>query len=138
MEEKIKANAELVIKQMGQVSGFDFGYDAESIAWLDGYIQRQRARTDITPELVQGLVNVFGSYLGECVIKCYGGYWENEDGEWRVSFNESNAVYPFSKVQKQFENGAEDSIKSFFEVIPIVFESSFSRKPSKRKAWWKV
>lgn len=135
MEEQIRQNAELVIKQMGQVSGFAFDYDAQSVAWLDGYIERQRDRTDTTPELVDGLVNVFGSYLGECVIKCYGGYWENEGGQWRVSFDGANAVYPFAKVRKQFLNGADDSIRSFFEVIPVIFTSAAGG--SDKDPWWK-
>lgn len=138
MEDKLKQNAELVVKQMSQVSGLDFGYDAQSVAWLDGYIERQRARTDLTRELVDGLVSVFGSYLGECVITCYDGYWENEDGQWRVSFNAENAVYPFAKVRKQFENGAEDSIRSFFETIPIIFASATAAEEIERKPWWKV
>ena len=134
MEEKIRQNAELVVKQLTEVSGFAFGYDARSVAWLDGYIERQRARADITEELVNGLVNVFGSYLGECVIKCYGGCWEEEAGQWRVSFDGENAAYPFAKVRKQFQNGAGDSIKSFFEVIPTVF----SPAGGGRRPWWKV
>lgn len=123
MEDSIKYNAELVIREMSQLSGFNFGYDAQSVEWLDGYIERQRARGDIIQETVDGLVNVFGSYLGESVINCYGGRWENEEGQWRVSFEEGNAVYPFAKVRKRFANGAEDSIKSFFELIPIIFPS---------------
>jgi hypothetical protein len=139
VEEKIKLNAELVVQQLSQVSGLDFGYDAQSVAWLDGYIERQRARPDITPELVDGLVNVFGSYLGECVINCYGGRWENEDGHWRVSFDEANAVYPFAKVAKQFENGPDDSIKSFFEVIPLIFApgGGGGGGEAAKKSWWK-
>jgi hypothetical protein len=120
MEEKIRYNAELVINQMRQLSGIDFGYNAESVAWLDGYIERQRVRPETTPDIVDGLVSVFGSYLGECIIRCYGGYWENEDGVWRVSFDRNNAAYPFTKVRKQFENGAIDSIQSFFEIIPLI------------------
>lgn len=123
---------------MGQLSGFEFGYDAESVAWLDGYIERQRARDDITQELIESLVSVFGSYLGECVINCYGGYWENEDGQWRVSFNSHNAVYPFGKVRKQFQNGHEDSIKSFFEVIPVVFATAATKPGVGRKPWWRL
>jgi len=138
MKEKIKQNAELVIKQINQVSGIDFGYNAESVAWLDDFIERQRARPDATPEMVQGLINVFGSYLGECVISCYGGYWENKEGQWRVSFKNNNAVYPFSKVQKQFENGARDSIKIFFELLPVIFETDSSASQTERKAWWKL
>jgi hypothetical protein len=135
VREQIRQNAELVIKQMSQVSGFAFGYDTQSVAWLDGYIERQRVRVDTTPELVDGLINVFGSYLGECVIKCYGGTWENEAGQWRVVFDDANAVYPFAKVRKQFQNGAGDSIKSFFEVIPVIFTPAVTG--GDRKPWWR-
>ena len=102
MEEQIKQNAELVIREMRKTSGFSFGYDAKSVAWLDGFIERQRKQDDITEDTIHGLVNVFGSYLGECVIKTFGGHWENDEQGWRVSFDENNAVYPFAKVQKQF------------------------------------
>lgn len=122
---------------MGELSGFAFGYDAQSVAWLDGYVERQRARADINQELIEGLVNVFGSYLGECIIKCYGGYWENAEALWRVSFDSKNAVYPFSKVQKQFQNGPEDSINSFFETIPLVFAPAISKGNAGGKSWWK-
>jgi hypothetical protein len=117
--ESIKHNARLVVEQMVQVSGFTFGYNAASVSWLDGYINR--IRVEIDQATTDRLISVFGSYLGECVINCYGGYWEEEEGQWRVSFDERNGVYPFAKVRKQFENGAEDSIKSFFKIIPIVF-----------------
>lgn len=122
---------------MSQVSGSDFGYDAQSVAWLDGYIERQRVRADITPQTIDGLVNVFGSYLGECIIACYGGYWEEENGQWRVSFDRDNAANPFAKVRKQFQNGSEDSIKSFFEVIPVLFASVANRENAERKPWWR-
>ena len=38
-------------------------------------------------------------------------------------FDDSNAVFPFAKVSKQFQNGRDggDSIFSFFEVISPVF-----------------
>jgi hypothetical protein len=138
MVEKIKHNSELVINQMNQFSGIDFGYNAESVAWLDGFIERQRARPDTTPEMVQELAGVLGSYLGECIIRCYGGHWENEGGQWRVSFDDNNAVYPFSKVKKQFENGTGDSIKGFFELIPIIYAPDSNRRQTERKPWWKL
>ena len=136
MEDTIKRNAELVIQQMSQVCGFNFGYDAKSVAWLDGYIERQRARDEINEEVIDGLVNALGSYLGECIIHSYGGYWEEEAGQWRVSFDDENAAYPFAKVAKQFQNGSEDSVKSFFEVIPFVFAIAGKRGKGS-KPWWR-
>lgn len=138
MEEMIKDNAELVVKQMREVSDIDFGYNAESVAWLEGYIERQRNREDIKQETIERLVSVFGSYLGECIIRCYGGKWENDDGQWRVRLDDKGAAYPFNKVEKQFENGAEDSIRSFFEAIPTLFAIPTRSRENSNKPWWKL
>jgi hypothetical protein len=121
MQDQIKANAELVIRQLGPLSGPGFGYNAESVAWVDGFIEQQRARPDLDPTAVDGLVNVLGSFLGECVGRCFGGQWQQVAGEWSVAFDDQNVVYPFNKVRKQFANGPRDSIKSLFETIPALF-----------------
>jgi hypothetical protein len=121
MEDKIRINAELVIKQLGPLSGLEFGYNAESITWIDGFIERQRCCPDIAKNTIDGLISTLGSFLGECIIRCFGGHWQNSDGEWCVCFDDGNMVFPFNKVKKQFLNGREDSIKSFFELIPVMF-----------------
>jgi hypothetical protein len=121
MDENIRRNAELVVAEMGKISGIDFGYTPESVAWLDGFVERQRLRPETDDDQIAKLVQVLGSYLGECIIRCYGGYWENNEGQLCVCFNEGNCVYPLNKMQKQFENGAEDSIHSLFTTIPIIF-----------------
>jgi hypothetical protein len=122
MEAKIKANAELVIQQLGPLSSPDFGYNAASIAWVDEFIERQRSRPDLDGNTIDGLVNTIGSFLGEAIIRCYGGHWQNSDGEWAIYFDDQNAAFPFDKVRKQLTNGPEDSIKSFFEQIPVLFQ----------------
>jgi len=38
MEESIRHNAELVVKQMKDLLGVTLSYDEESVAWLDNYI----------------------------------------------------------------------------------------------------
>ena len=122
MRDKIRENAELVVEQMQRLCDFDFAYDERSVEWLAGYIERQRVRKDIDEDTITGLVNVFGSYLGECIIQCYGGAWEPEENTWTVRFDERNAVFPFAKVSKQFANGREDSITAFFTLIPLIYE----------------
>jgi hypothetical protein len=121
-EDKIKANAELVIRQLGPLSGMEFGYNAASVAWVNGFIERQRSNHDLDQNAIDGLVNTLGSYIGECIIRCYGGRWQNIKGEWSVSFDDKNAVYPYGKVRKQFLHGEEDSTKRFFELIPQLFK----------------
>lgn len=119
MENQIKTNAEFVIQQLGPLSGFQFGYNAESVAWVDGFIEQQRGSDADT---INGLINTLGSFLGECIIRCFGGHWQNIAGEWGVCFDDQNIVFPFSKVRKQFTNNREDSIKKFFELIPVMFK----------------
>ncbi len=124
---KIKANAELVNQQFLEISDVEFGYNAASVRWLDGYIERQRERPDRNDNEVEGLVNVLGSWLGECLIACYGGEWAEIDGGWSVSFDESNAAFPISKVRKHFQNGSSDSVLRFFETIPVVFSKQLKK-----------
>lgn len=69
-QEMIRANAELVLGQLGQASGLeDFGYNAESVAWLDGFIERQRVRPDLDQTAAERMSQTLGSYLGECQVK---------------------------------------------------------------------
>jgi hypothetical protein len=128
MRAKIKANAELVIQQLTPLSGINFGYNSDSVAWLDHYIEQQRTRPDLQPEDINGLVNVFGSFLGECIIRCFGGRWFDRDGEWVVCFDAENMAFPFNKIHKQFLNGTHDSIHYFFETIPLLFQRALERQ----------
>ena len=136
---KIRANADLAIEQFGPASGqTGFGYTPESVKWVEGFIERQRVREDASPEFVRGLVNVIGSYLGECIIRCHGGRWTRDQDGWFVAFDARNAVYPFSKVEKQFANGREDGIHSFFTLIPIAFQgrsNPATSREARRQGW---
>ena len=118
----IRANADIVVEQFGRLSGLEaFGFDAPSVQWIEGFIERQRVREDVGPEFVSRMVSVLGAYLGEAIIRSYGGRWALGEEGWRVEFDAKNAAFPFVKVGKQFANGAEDGIHSFFTAIPILF-----------------
>lgn len=114
----------MTIEQLRSVSRIDFGYNRESVKWLEGYIERIK-KPGVFDEAAKGrLISMFGSFLGECIIHCYGGAWQQRDGSWCVAFDEKNVAFPFGKVSKQFDNGLEDSVFGFFDVIPIVFAGS--------------
>jgi hypothetical protein len=121
----IRANAELVVSIARDRLGQELNFDEPGVRWLDGYIQRQHEAGDSTSR--DGLVNTLGSFLGECIIRCFGGEWANIDGSWCVRFDAKNAVFPFAKVAKQLESGSSDTVLSFFTVIPIVFRSGADR-----------
>lgn len=117
--DRIRANAELVVSVAANQLGEAVGYDEAGVRWLDGYIQRQHEQGD--PSKRNGLVNMLGSYLGELIIRSFGGEWTEADGTWCVQFDARNMVYPFAKAAKHLERGAEESVLSFFTFIPLMF-----------------
>lgn len=121
---RIRANAQLAFEQLRAASDLQsFGFDEPSVRWLEGYIERQRAR-EPAPDFIRKLSTVLGCYLGECIIQTYGGHWsDDEQYGLCVAFDERNAAFPLAKVQKQLENGTDagDGIYGFFTSIPVLF-----------------
>src|SRR4051812_20860053 len=109
--EMIHLNAQLVIESTKQQFGQTLAYDQASVEWLDEYIERLR-KQKYAEEDIDKLINVFGSFLGECIRHQFGGQWVDEQDNWLIRFDPQNAVFPFNKVLKQFKNGSEagDSI----------------------------
>src|SRR5215470_14397105 len=140
MEQKIRANAQLVVEGLGEAARLKddfegFGLNRESVEWVDGYIQRQRQRGGSKAE-IDSLVQVIGSFLGEAIIKTYGGKWSEYEGNLGILFGDAEfaekrmkeqepedvimtdvelrsqewdvqIVFPFAKVHKQFQQGRE-------------------------------
>jgi hypothetical protein len=126
-EEKIRADAQLVLDRFSSLSEpqKQFGYNQESLKCVEEFIEQQRSTADVTPDTIANLIQILGSYLGECIIHSYGGAWRQQDDQWGIFFDESNAVFPFNKVSKQFQNGLAggDSVLSFFELIgPVILK----------------
>ena len=133
MEDKLLANAELVRTVAKEQLGVDVACDEAGVRWLDGYINRQHESA--SDELKDQLVNTLGSFLGECIRHTYGGQWASDpqSGSWCIQFSAGNAAYPFSKVRKQLQNGADDSVLPFFTAMPALFPTAKSAS----KPWWK-
>ncbi len=125
-EQHLKANAERVIQELRPVSGMDFGYNKESVKWLEGHLEQLRLSGAFQVEETKNqLADLYGSFLGECIIQCYGGSWAEHDGMWGVAFDQNNIVFPFAKVAKQMDNGLEDGIGTMFRCIPVLYGKPF-------------
>jgi hypothetical protein len=116
---QIEANVRLAIEQLGPLGDVDFGLNSESVQWVEGFIERQRARDDFDVANVGGLVGVLGSFLGACVIAGTGARWHRgDDQRLGVLFPNGSIAFPFAKVEKQFGEGLAggDSISSFYRI----------------------
>lgn len=129
--DQIAANAQMAIDRLGEVADVPFGLDRASVAWVAGFIDRQRARDGFDPDDTSGLVDVLGSHLGEAIVAATGGRWEEVDDGWGwgVRLGSHGVCFPFTKVAKQLRDGSEagESILSFYDVVLAMAAGRFDR-----------
>jgi hypothetical protein len=105
-----------------------FGLNAQSIGVLEDYIGRN-VNSSTTDSTKEQLMNLIGSFLGECIVAKYGAQWSFEkEGGARLVLRAGGSVHfldPFGKVAKRIQNGPEDNIAFYFaEFIPHVIKAS--------------
>lgn len=122
LPEIVEQKAAETIKMFSSSHRVSLDYDENSVKFLDDFINKSGFKYNEKQR--SQLVEILGAFLGESIRRNYGGSWEIINNEAAVRFDEKNAVFPFNKTRKQFENGAEDSILSFYQIIPIVFKSN--------------
>ncbi len=129
---QIRANSSFAIEEFRSAAEKDIGLDAGSVAWVEGFVERARERYGASGA-PSGLVSVIGSYLGEAIIAETNGHWAVDDeGRIGVQFPNEDAVYPFAKVQKQFDDGVAggESILSFYTVAVSYLAIGALREPA--------
>lgn len=150
----IKANAQKVIDMLGTDSGIPhFGYNADSVAYLDGFIDRQGESFRANPQAASRLVSMLGSFVGEATIATYGGQWQDSGDRVCIALTNDKGthfIFPFDKVAKRLSNGPEDSLAYFFAAIPQAISDMPPSGPpplptgqppplpsQDKKPWWK-
>jgi len=103
---------------------FDYSYksimDLEEI--LD-YYSNDISKSNPTENQIWSMSVIFGSYLGEVMLKnglSKKGYKWGKDKSSNIPLlinNNGNFITPNDKVYKRLVNGKEDSIISFYDVI---------------------
>ena len=141
--EKIRANADLVLQMVREHFRADATFDGEAVRWLDGHINRMRDRAQRDEEFRARLTSMYGSFLGECIARTYGGEWLEREEGWAVTVQGTNRIdsFPLNKVAKQFDNGESDSIHSFFTAIPLLARGPDAKMTIPRvisnRPWWR-
>ncbi|HWA24119.1 MAG TPA: hypothetical protein VG734_00485 [Lacunisphaera sp.] len=146
---QIKANAQYVQQQFGPKSGLDnFGYNAPSIAYLDGFLTRQNQLVACNPQSIAKFTSLIGAFVGEAIIATYGGEWQEGDGAVRLRLAYGDHVHflnPFQKVNNRILAGQEHNLESYFSMIREILENpevpeepAPPTPPVAKKPWWKV
>lgn len=77
------------------------------------------------------LAYIFGVYVGEVLIRNYGGGYDWEETSFGIALvkDEKNIINPIGKAEKQIIYGIEagDDIKGFFDVAISIIQGKFQR-----------
>ncbi len=122
LEQDIHASAEWVVSALNQ-SGYKADYSLESMKEIDRFFDEQSGEGGIISRNRGQILFALGSYVGETVIKLYGGEWVTNDndpqGEVNITVKLANGtvMWPVVKCMKRYQNGAEDSIYAYAYVL---------------------
>ena len=91
---------------------------------LHGSTVLSNGSAGLEPEQADRLGQMLGCFLGECICRNFGGQWQESEYGPAVVFADGNSCFPLNKTGKHFANGADDSVLSFYQTIPILFGNS--------------
>jgi len=116
-ENQMKKEAEIYVDIIKKQNNVNLNYTEKDLDAIEEIIE-----ADVKighPENYPGTIQVLGSYLGETLIRKFGGKWVGNDPQFNIPAVEINSIrfFPHAKVYKRFENGKSDSLTSFYKVI---------------------
>ncbi len=123
LEEDIHSACAWIVTALN-TSGYNADYTLESMKEIDRFFNEQSGVGGIiTPERRGQIFFSIASYVGETVIKLYGGKWITDDkdpmGEVNMAVKLDNGImlFPAQRVVKRYQNGNEDSIYAYVYVL---------------------
>ncbi len=122
LEQDIHRSAEWIVSALNQ-SGYKADYSLESMKEIDRFFDEQSGEGGIISRNRGQILFALGSYVGETVIRLYGGEWVTNDndpqGEINIAVKLANGtvMWPVVKCMKRYQNGTEDSIYAYAYVL---------------------
>ncbi len=112
---EFQEDAQLVIDVLSEKEQVHLDYSAESISWLDNYIDEHRADLNDGDKLL--LQEKFGAFLGESILRNFGGRWvRNNDNHWMIAFGETVKASPFELIAQHLDHHI--ALSHEFQHIP--------------------
>lgn len=109
-------------------SGYPADFSVESLRNIDRFFDEHSQNGEAVPngllaEQLGSRIFALGAYVGEVLIRAYGGQWRaddnNPEGEYmmEVVFPDGSVVWPIQRVMKRFKNGREDGIYVYGSLV---------------------
>ena len=122
LAEDIRQACDWVVMALNS-SGYKADFTAESMREIDRFFDEQNTPTGILSGNRGQILFALASYIGESVIKTYGGKWitndEDPQGELNIAVELANGtiIWPAQRCMRRYMNGREDSIYDYFWVL---------------------
>lgn len=108
-------------------AGYKLDFTLDSMREVDRFFDEQnKAGGILNPQNRGSIMFALGSYIGETVIKLYGGEWITDDddpqGETNITVKTAKGTLlsPVQRCIKRLLNGEEDSIYAYIYAISTV------------------
>ncbi|MYD10556.1 MAG: hypothetical protein F4X02_11005 [Chloroflexi bacterium] len=111
----LREDAQLVIDVLSEKENIQLDYSADSVSWLDAYIEEHRAQLDEREKSL--LQEKFGAFFGESIRHNYGGRWVKVNSDrWMIVFDEERQMSPFEIIGEHLDHHIE--LTEVFEHLP--------------------
>lgn len=116
---QMREEAEQLITYFRGETDFDFGYNEETLEYLDDLCDRL-LKSDDFKEIRSKFEFTLASFLGQCIIENYGGNWiKRSSGWWVIEMNDASLANPFWKVHKKLDGIWGEEMAGFFRYLAV-------------------
>ena len=92
-------------------------FDEAAVRQLAEFIEHERP--NVSAESRAAVVNALGCFLGECIIRSFGGWWRADTrGTAGVQIGQNLFLHPNFFIEQQFKRGLAESVAEFFNSLP--------------------
>lgn len=105
-------------------------FDESAVHTLAEFIENERP--NVPDDSRTAVVNALGCFLGECIIRSFGGRWRADArGVAGVQLERGLFLHPSFFVEQQFRQGLAESVAAFFASVP----ARLAAPPPPRRTW---
>jgi hypothetical protein len=109
-------------------SGYKADFTLESLKEIDRFFDEHSQAGEPIPggllsEQIGSRIFAVGAYVGEVIIRTYGGHWRAEENDpdsevnIQVALPGGAVIWPVQRAMKRFKNGPEDGIYVYGRLI---------------------